>query len=82
MIFPRLGIFGWQERDENLLLASLLTGGPVLLIGSHGTAKTGLFMKIAEALAGRFALFVYPPEVLSMEEEVARAVLTPRGGAV
>ena len=50
MIFPRLGIYGWKETDENLLLASLLTGDPVLLIGSHGTAKTGLFMKIAEAL--------------------------------
>jgi MoxR-like ATPase len=39
--------------DENLLLATLLTGDPVLLVGSHGTAKTGLFMKIAEALGLR-----------------------------
>ena len=53
MIFPRLGIYGWKEADENLALSSLLTGDPVLLVGSHGTAKTGLFMKIAEALGLR-----------------------------
>ncbi len=41
MIFPRLGIYGWKEADEDLLLASLLTGDPVLLVGSHGTAKAG-----------------------------------------
>ena len=53
MIFPRLGIYGWKEPDENLALSSLLTGDPVLLVGSHGTAKTGRFMKIAEALGLR-----------------------------
>jgi hypothetical protein len=26
MILRRLGIFGWKEADENLVLASLLTG--------------------------------------------------------
>jgi len=26
MLFPRLGIYGWKEADENLLLATLLTG--------------------------------------------------------
>ncbi len=53
MLFPRLGIYGWKEADENLLLATLLTGDPVLLVGSHGTAKTGLFTKIAQALGLR-----------------------------
>jgi len=53
MIFLRLGIYGWKEADENLALSSLLTGHPVLLVGSHGTAKTELFMKIAEALGLR-----------------------------
>ena len=53
MMFPQIGIYGWKEADENLLLASLLTGDPVLLVGSHGTAKTGLFMKVAEALGLR-----------------------------
>jgi MoxR-like ATPase len=53
MLFPRLGIYGWKEADENLLLATLLTGDPVLLVGSHGTAKTGLFMKVGQALGLR-----------------------------
>ena len=36
MILEQLGIFGWKEQDENLVLASLLTGDPLLLIGNHG----------------------------------------------
>ena len=40
MLLNQLGIYGWPERDENLLLASLLTGVPMLLIGNHGCAKT------------------------------------------
>ena len=36
MILEQLGIFGWKEADENLVLASLLTGDPLLLIGNHG----------------------------------------------
>ena len=40
MILSKLGIYGWKEEDENLLLASLLTGDPLLLIGNHGCAKT------------------------------------------
>ena len=31
MILNQLGIFGWKEADENLVLASLLTGDPLLL---------------------------------------------------
>jgi len=53
-ILPKLGIYGWKEEDENLLLASLLTGDPLLMIGTHGTAKTGLACKAAEALGWRF----------------------------
>ncbi len=50
MILARLGIYGWKEQDENLLLASLLTGDPLLLIGNHGSAKTLIANKVAEAL--------------------------------
>ena len=35
MIMNQLGIYGWKEADENLVLASLLTGDPLLLIGNH-----------------------------------------------
>jgi len=57
LILPKLGIYGWQSEDENLLLASLLTGDPLLLIGTHGTAKTGLAGKVAEALGWRFIAY-------------------------
>ena len=40
MLMQQLGIYGWNEADENLVLASLLTGDPLLLIGNHGCAKT------------------------------------------
>ena len=36
MILEQLGIYGWKDADENLVLASLLTGDPLLLIGNHG----------------------------------------------
>jgi len=57
MIVEKLGIYGWKEKDENLLLASLLTGDPVLLIGRHGAAKTHAATKIAEALGKKFITY-------------------------
>ncbi len=54
MILNQLGIFGWKEADENLILASLLTGDPLLLIGNHGCAKTHAANKVAQALGRRF----------------------------
>jgi len=57
MILERLGIYGWNEQNENLLLAGILTGDPVLLIGTHGTAKTHLATKFAEALGKRFIAY-------------------------
>ena len=56
-ILTELGIFGWKEADENLLLASLLTGDPLLLIGNHGCAKTHVANKIAQALGRRFLAY-------------------------
>jgi len=56
-ILPKIGIYGWKADDENLLLASLLTGDPLLLIGTHGTAKTGLACKVAEALGWKFIAY-------------------------
>ena len=53
-ILEELGIYGWQAADENLVLASLLTGDPLLMIGAHGSAKTHVAYKIAEALDKKF----------------------------
>ena len=56
-ILIQLGIYGWKEQDENLILASLLTGDPLLMIGNHGCAKTHLANKMAQALQKRFAAY-------------------------
>ena len=57
MILNPLGIFGWKEADENLVLASLLTGDPLLLIGNHGCAKTHVGNKVAQALGRKFLVY-------------------------
>ena len=57
MILQQLGIFGWKEADEQLLLASLLTGDPLLLIGNHGCAKTHVAGKVAQALGRKFLVY-------------------------
>jgi hypothetical protein len=57
MILEALGVYGWPERDENLLLASLLTGDPLLLIGNHGCAKTHVAHKIGQALGRKCLVY-------------------------
>jgi len=57
MLLERLAIFGWKEKDENLILSSLLTGDPLLLIGNHGSAKTHIANKMAQALNRPFLVY-------------------------
>ena len=54
MILQQLGIYGWPEQDENLLLASLLTGDPLIMVGNHGCAKTHVAEKMALAMGKKF----------------------------
>ncbi len=56
-VLEKLGIYGWKTETENLLLASLLTGDPVLLVGRHGCAKTHVACKLAEALDKNFVAY-------------------------
>lgn len=44
-----LGLLGWDNL-EPVLLAALATGEPLLLIGKHGTAKSFLLERLAQAL--------------------------------
>ncbi len=44
-----LGLLGW-EKLEPVLLAALATCEPLLLIGKHGTAKSFLLERLAQAL--------------------------------
>lgn len=48
-ITAALDIMGWAHLDA-ILLAALATESPVLLIGPHGTAKTLLVERLAQAL--------------------------------
>jgi len=57
MLLEKLGVFGWKEADENLVLASLLTGDPLLLIGNHGAAKTHIANKVAQSLKRPFLVY-------------------------
>ena len=56
-LLKQLGIYGWKQEDENLVLSSLLTGDPLLMIGAHGGAKTHIAYKMAQALAKRFIAY-------------------------
>lgn len=49
-VLSGLGLFG-MERIEPVVLASLITGDPLLLIGPHGTGKSYLLNRIAQALS-------------------------------
>ena len=56
-LLKQLGIYGWKQEDENLVLSSLLTGDPLLMIGAHGGAKTHIAYKMAQALSKRFIAY-------------------------
>ncbi|MBI4668829.1 MAG: AAA family ATPase [Elusimicrobia bacterium] len=52
-ILRNLGVYGWEEL-EDFILASLVTGDGLLMVGSHGAAKTFCAYRIAEALGIKF----------------------------
>ena len=45
----QLGVFGY-DQVEDVILAALVTGDPLLLIGKAGTGKTFLLNSLSEAL--------------------------------
>ncbi len=53
MWLEKMGIYG-MDKIEDIIMAGIATGDPVLFIGSHGTAKTTLCRKLAEALGLKF----------------------------
>lgn len=55
-ILPKLKIYGYSDI-EDLILAGLVTGDPVLLIGRHGTAKTMLTEALARSLGMKFIAY-------------------------
>ena len=51
-----LGLEGWSELDP-VILASLATEEPLLLVGKHGTAKSFLLERLARALDLEFRFY-------------------------
>lgn len=49
LITEPLGLFGWKKL-EPVILASLVTKFPLLLIGKHGCAKSFILERLAESL--------------------------------
>lgn len=49
-ILEKLGIYGCSQENENAILASMLTGDPLLFIGEPGTAKTSMSLSIGAAM--------------------------------
>jgi MoxR-like ATPase len=49
----RIGLIGLSSLEAPLL-AALVTGSPLLLIGAHGTAKSLLLTRVASALGLEF----------------------------
>jgi len=50
LIFNKLGIYGWTQSSENKVLGSLLTGDPILMVQTLGSAKSALAKAIGRAL--------------------------------
>ncbi len=60
-----LGVVGWDAL-EPAILAALATESPLLLVGPHGTAKTLLLARLAEALGLSFRH--YNASILSFDD--------------
>ncbi|HEX9189817.1 MAG TPA: AAA family ATPase, partial [Vicinamibacteria bacterium] len=60
-----LGIAGWDAL-EPAILAALATESPILLVGAHGSAKTLLLARLAEALG--LAFRHYNASILSFDD--------------
>jgi len=49
-VFDSLAVYGFSRDDEAVIMASLLTGEPCLLVGAPGASKTRIGRSIAKAL--------------------------------
>ncbi len=56
LIAEPLGLYGWEDL-EPVILASLITEEPMLLIGKHGSAKSFILERLAQALHLEFRFY-------------------------
>jgi hypothetical protein len=50
LILDKLGIYGWRQQEEHKILGSLLTGDPILMVQTLGSAKSALAKALGRAL--------------------------------
>ncbi|MCX7830664.1 MAG: MoxR family ATPase, partial [Acidobacteria bacterium] len=55
-VLKEIGLYGY-EKIEDIILAAIVTGDPLLLVGTHGTAKTMLCERLARALGLKFIAY-------------------------
>ncbi len=53
-VFDSLAVYGFSRDEEAIIMASLLTGEPCLLVGTPGASKTRISRSIAKAMNVRF----------------------------
>lgn len=56
LITEPLGLFRWSHL-EHIILAALTNEAPMLLIGEHGSAKSFILERLAEALKMEFKFY-------------------------
>ena len=53
-VFNSMGVWGIPKEHEIMMLQSLVTGDPLLMVGKHGAAKTKAAKDIARILSLSF----------------------------
>lgn len=78
-VLRALGIVGWQHLEAPIL-AALVTESPILLIGEHGTAKSMVLERLAEALGVTFRH--YNASILNFDDLIGFPAPDADGGRV
>ena len=78
-VLRALGVVGW-EHLEGPILAALVTESPILLIGEHGTAKSMVLERLADALGVTFRH--YNASILNFDDLIGFPAPDAEGGRV
>lgn len=55
MISGSLGIKGWPESLDRMVLTSIITGDPLLMISNYGSAKTSIVDRIGQVIVSKLS---------------------------